>query len=56
MNDKDPIIKRVEERIKDAARAVEDFADSVAASEEPLVIIPDGVSPVPKPSPDQGRE
>ena len=41
MDDKDSILKKVEDGIKDAAKAVEDFADEVAAPQEPVVIIPD---------------
>jgi hypothetical protein len=48
MDDKDSILKKVETGIKDAARAVEDFADEVAAPEQPVVIVPDGAEP-PKP-------
>jgi hypothetical protein len=48
LDDKDSVLKKVETGIKDAARAVEDFADEVAAPEEPVVIIPDGTAP-PKP-------
>lgn len=48
MDDKDSILKKVEDEIKGAAKAVEDFADKVAAPEEPLVIIPDDDAP-PKP-------
>jgi hypothetical protein len=48
MDDKDSVLKKVETGIKDAARAVEDFADEVAAPEEPVVIIPDWTVP-PKP-------
>ena len=36
MDDKESILKKVETGIKDAARAVEDFADEVAAPEEPV--------------------
>ena len=45
MDDKDPILKKVEDKIKDAAKAVEDFADEVAAPETPVVIIPDPDDP-----------
>jgi hypothetical protein len=45
MDDKDSIVKKVEDRIKDAAKAVEDFADEVAAPEEPVVIVPDKDTP-----------
>lgn len=41
MDDKESILKKVGDRIKDAAKAVEDFADEVAAPQEPVVIIPD---------------
>lgn len=48
MDDKDPVLKKVETGIKDAARAFKDFADEVAAPEEPVVIVPDsGVTPKP---------
>jgi hypothetical protein len=48
MADKDSILKKVESDIKDAAKAVKNFADEVAAPEEPVVIIPEGTVP-PKP-------
>ena len=41
MDDKDSILKKVEDKVKDAAKAVEDFADEVAAPQEPVVIVPD---------------
>jgi len=41
MDDKESVLKKVEESIKDAAKAVEDFADKVAAPQEPVVLIPD---------------
>jgi hypothetical protein len=41
MDDKESLLKKVEERIRDTAKAVEDFADEVAAPQEPVVIIPD---------------
>jgi hypothetical protein len=50
MDDKDSILKKVETGIKDAAKAVENFADEVAAPEEPVVIIPEEAVP-PKPRP-----
>jgi hypothetical protein len=50
MNDKDGILKKIEDEIKGAAKAVEDFADKVAAPEEPVVIIPDG-DDAPPPAP-----
>ena len=39
-DDKDSILKKVEDAIKDTAKAVEDFADKVAAPQEPVVIVP----------------
>jgi hypothetical protein len=53
MDDKDSVLKKVETGIKDAARAVEGFADEVAAPEEPVVIIPDETVP-PQPPPKSG--
>jgi hypothetical protein len=47
-DDKDAMRKKFETGMKDAAKAVADFADEVAAPEEPVVIIPDGAVP-PKP-------
>ena len=47
-DDKDSVLKRVKTGIEDAAKAVEDFADEVAAPEEPVVVIPHGTVP-PKP-------
>ncbi len=41
MDDKEPLLDKVEEAIKDAAKKVEDFADEVAAPEVPPVLIPD---------------
>ena len=48
MGDEDSIIKKAEDSIKEAAKAVEDFADKVAAPEKPPVIIPDPDTPPPK--------
>ena len=48
MGAKDEILKKIEDSIKGAAKAVEDFADKVAAPEEPVVIIPDDDTPPPK--------
>ena len=48
MEDKDSILKKVEDAVKDAAKAVEDFADEVAAPQEPVVIVPDK-EPSPEP-------
>ncbi len=44
------ILKKVEDKIKDAAKAVEDFADEVAAPEVPPVFISDDDTAVPKPA------
>lgn len=52
MDDKESALKKVEDKIKDAAKAVEDFADKVAAPQEPVVILPDEDAPPPKPSAD----
>jgi len=41
MDDAEPILKKVEDGVKKAAKAVEDFADEVAAPEEPVVLVPD---------------
>jgi hypothetical protein len=46
MDDKESIVKTVGNAIRDAAKAVENFADEVAAPQDPVVIIPDeGASP-----------
>lgn len=45
MNDAESALKKAEDRIKDAAKAVEDFADEVAAPETPVVVIPDPGEP-----------
>ena len=50
MDDKESLLKKVEDTIKDAAKAVEKFADEVAAPQEPVVLIPDDDAPTPKPS------
>jgi hypothetical protein len=49
MDDKDSVLKKIENEIKDAAKAVENFADEVAAPEEPVVLIPDDEAVPPKP-------
>ena len=51
MDDKESIVKTVENAIKDAAKAVEDFADEVAAPEDPVVIIPDDDASPESPAP-----
>ena len=48
MDDKESLFKKVEDTIKDAAKAVEKFADDVAAPEEPVVLVPDDETPAPK--------
>ena len=55
MDDKDSILKKVEDTIKDAAKAVEDFADKVAAPQEPVVIVPDDDAPPAKPATTSGK-
>jgi hypothetical protein len=45
MTDKKSILETIEEKVKDAAQAVEDFADKVAAPEQPVVLIPDDDAP-----------
>jgi len=54
MDEKDEILKKIEDSIKGAAKAVEDFADKVAAPEEPVVIIPADDAPPPKSPTDKG--
>jgi hypothetical protein len=54
MDDKEEILKKIEDEIKGAAKAVEDFADKVAAPQEPVVIVPDDDPPPPKPPVDKG--
>ena len=54
MDDKDSILKKIETGIEDAARAVEDFADKVAAPEEPAVIVP--AEDVPPPNLPAGKD
>ena len=39
--DKESIVKQAEDKIKAAAKAVEDFADEVAAPEAPVVLVPE---------------
>jgi len=51
MGEKDEILKKIEDSIKGA---VGDFADKVAAPEEPIVIIPDDDAPAPKSPTDKG--
>jgi hypothetical protein len=50
MDDKESLLKQTEEKLKDAAKAVQDFADEVAAPEVPPVLIPDPDPPLPKPA------
>ena len=49
MGDKEPVLKKLEDRIKDAAKAVENFADEVAAPQEPVVFVPQQDAPSPEP-------
>lgn len=41
MDDKESLLKKLEDGIKGAAKAVEDFADEVAAPQAPVVLVPD---------------
>jgi hypothetical protein len=50
MDDKGSLLKRTEDKIQDAAKAVEEFAEEVAAPEVPPVLIPDPDPPLPKPA------
>jgi hypothetical protein len=45
MDDAESVLKKAEDKIKDAAKAVEDFADEVAAPETPVVVIPEPGAP-----------
>jgi hypothetical protein len=45
MSDLESVLKKAEDKIKDAAKAVEDFADEIAAPEKPVVVIPDPDAP-----------
>jgi hypothetical protein len=49
MGDKENILEKIEQDIKGAAKAVEDFADKVAAPQEPVVLVPAPDAPPPKP-------
>jgi hypothetical protein len=49
MDDKESLLRQAEDKINAAAKAVEDFADEVAAPEVPPVLIPDPNPPSPKP-------
>ena len=40
MDDAESVLKKAEDKIKDAAKAAEDFADEIAAPEKPVVVIP----------------
>jgi len=56
MSDKE-FLKKVEDKIKGAAKAVEDFADEVAAPEVPPVLIPDDGATTPrKPAVDGSKD
>ena len=49
-------LKKVEDKIKGAAKAVEDFADEVAAPEVPPVFVTDEDTPAPKPAMDGTKD
>jgi hypothetical protein len=49
MGDKEPVLKKLEDRIKDAAKAVENFADEVAAPQEPVAFVPQQDAPSSEP-------
>ena len=51
MDDKKSLFKKLEDEIKGAAKAVENFADEVAAPQAPVVVIPNDDAPAPPPSP-----
>ena len=51
MDDKGSVLKKVEDGIKGAAKAVEDFADEVAAPQAPVILIPDEDAATAKRSP-----
>ena len=53
MSDKDSILRKMADEIEGAA-TVEDFADKVAAPDEPDVIVPDEDAPTAKPSANRG--
>jgi hypothetical protein len=48
MSDKKTVLETIEDKVKDAALAVEDFADKVAAPQAPVELIPDEDAPPPK--------
>lgn len=50
MDDKESLLKKIGDGIKDAAKAVEDFADEVAAPQAPVILISDDDEPTPEPS------
>lgn len=49
MDDKE-LLKKVEDKVKGVAKAVEDFVDEVAAPEDPPVFVQDQDTPKPKPT------
>jgi hypothetical protein len=51
MDDKKSLFKKLEDEIKGAAKAVENFGDEVAAPQAPVVVIPNDDAPAPPPSP-----
>ena len=50
MDDKESLLKKIGDGVKGAAKAVEDFADEVAAPQAPVILIPDEDAPAPEPS------
>ena len=49
MDDKKSILEKIEDTIKGAATAVEEFADKVSAPEEPIVVLPEEDTTAPSP-------
>jgi hypothetical protein len=49
MGDKE-LLKKVEDKIKGAAKAVENFVEEAAAPEVPVVLVPDQDIPAAKPA------
>jgi hypothetical protein len=49
MGDKE-FLKKVEDKVKGAAKAVEDFVEEVAAPEVPVVLVPDQDTSTSKPA------
>jgi hypothetical protein len=47
MSDKKSTVESIEDKIRRAAKEVEEFADKVSADEQPVVIVPDDASDKP---------